>query len=97
VGLGLAGPLVGLGPVLRSEVRSEPGALTPELRDRLLCYASRAPSPHNAQGWRVEGRGRTFRVRRDDPPCAAEVLFALARVLADRQNIPAFLMAFRSG
>jgi len=25
-------------------------ALTPELRDRLLYYAWRAPSPHNAQG-----------------------------------------------
>jgi hypothetical protein len=40
-------------------------ALTPELRDRLLYYAWRAPSPHNAQGWRIEVNGRTFRVSRD--------------------------------
>jgi hypothetical protein len=42
-----------------------PGALSPELRDRLLYYAWRAPSPHNAQGWRVEADGRAFRVSRD--------------------------------
>jgi tRNA threonylcarbamoyladenosine dehydratase len=39
--------------------------LTPELRDRLLYYGWRAPSPHNAQGWRIEVDGRTFRVSRD--------------------------------
>jgi len=27
---------------------------------------------------------------KSDPACAAEVLFALARVLADRQYLPAF-------
>lgn len=45
--------------------RGEPAGLTPELRDRLLYYAWRAPSPHNAQGWRVEADGLTFRVFRD--------------------------------
>jgi hypothetical protein len=45
--------------------RSEPAALSPELRDRLLYYAWRAPSPHNAQGWRIEVDGRNFRVSRD--------------------------------
>jgi hypothetical protein len=40
-------------------------ALPPELRDRLLYYAWRAPSPHNAQGWRIEVNGRSFRVSRD--------------------------------
>ncbi len=45
--------------------RSEPTALSPELRDRLLYYAWRAPSPHNAQGWRVEADGNRFRVSRD--------------------------------
>jgi tRNA threonylcarbamoyladenosine dehydratase len=39
--------------------------LTAELRDRLLYYAWRAPSPHNAQGWRIEADGPRFRVRRD--------------------------------
>ncbi|MGH3287423.1 MAG: ThiF family adenylyltransferase [Streptosporangiaceae bacterium] len=39
--------------------------LTPELCDRLLYYACRAPSPHNAQGWRIEVDGLTFRVSRD--------------------------------
>jgi hypothetical protein len=39
--------------------------LTPELRDRLLYYGSRAPSPHNAQGWRIESHGPGFRVWRD--------------------------------
>ena len=47
------------------EVRTEPAALTPELRDRLLYYAWRAPSPHNAQGWRIEVDGLAFRVSRD--------------------------------
>jgi tRNA threonylcarbamoyladenosine dehydratase len=47
------------------EVRTESAALTPELRDRLLYYAWRAPSPHNAQGWRIEVDGHTFRVSRD--------------------------------
>ena len=46
-------------------VQSESPALTPELRDRLLYYAWRAPSPHNAQGWRIEVDGRSFRVSRD--------------------------------
>jgi hypothetical protein len=46
----------------------EPGGsvtLTPELRDRLLYYAWRAPSPHNAQGWRIEVDGSRFLVSRD--------------------------------
>ena len=43
----------------------EPAVLSPELRDRLLYYAWRAPSPHNAQGWRVEADGPVFRVSRD--------------------------------
>ena len=45
--------------------RSEPGALTAEVRDRLLYYAWRAPSPHNAQGWRIDADGPRFRVWRD--------------------------------
>ena len=45
--------------------RSEAAALNPELRDRLLFYAWRAPSPHNAQGWRIEVDGPVFRVSRD--------------------------------
>jgi nitroreductase len=51
----------------RSDVKaaSEPTALTPELRDRLLYYAWRAPSPHNAQGWRIQVDGCSFRVSRD--------------------------------
>jgi ThiF family len=40
-------------------------ALTPEVRDRLLYYAWRAPSPHNAQGWRIDADGTRFRVSRD--------------------------------
>src|ERR1700728_1318986 len=56
------------------EVRTESAALTPELRDRLLYYAWRAPSPHNAQGWRIEVDGRNFRVSRDP---AHQVLGAL--------------------
>jgi tRNA threonylcarbamoyladenosine dehydratase len=44
---------------------SEPATLSPELRDRLIYYAWRAPSPHNAQGWRVESDGLVFRVSRD--------------------------------
>jgi hypothetical protein len=48
-----------------SEVRNDPDALSPELRDRLLYYAYRAPSPHNAQGWRLDNGGRIFRVSRD--------------------------------
>lgn len=39
--------------------------LSAELIDRLLYYASRAPSPHNAQGWRVEVDGSRFRVSLD--------------------------------
>jgi len=39
--------------------------LSPELCDRLLYYAWRAPSPHNAQGWRIEVDGPVFRVSRD--------------------------------
>ena len=39
--------------------------LSPELRDRLLYYAGRAPSPHNAQGWLIETDDATFRVSRD--------------------------------
>jgi len=45
--------------------RSEPAVLSPELRDRLLYYAYRAPSPHNAQGWRIEVEEARFRVFRD--------------------------------
>ncbi len=45
--------------------RSAPAALSPELRDRLLYYAWRAPSPHNAQGWRIEVDGSRFRVSPD--------------------------------
>ncbi len=45
--------------------RGEPPALSPELCDRLLYYAWRAPSPHNAQGWRIEVDGPVFRVSRD--------------------------------
>jgi tRNA threonylcarbamoyladenosine dehydratase len=45
--------------------QSEPAVLSPELCDRLLYYAWRAPSPHNAQGWRIEVDGRNFRVSRD--------------------------------
>ncbi len=47
------------------EVQNDPDALSPELRDRLLYYAYRAPSPHNAQGWRLENGGRIFHVSRD--------------------------------
>ncbi len=47
------------------EVQNDPDALSPELRDRLLYYAYRAPSPHNAQGWRLDNGGRIFRVSRD--------------------------------
>jgi hypothetical protein len=39
--------------------------LGPELCDRLLYYAWRAPSPHNAQGWHIEVDGPNFRVSRD--------------------------------
>jgi tRNA threonylcarbamoyladenosine dehydratase len=46
-------------------VPGERATLSPELRDRLVYYAWRAPSPHNAQGWRVEADGHTFRVSRD--------------------------------
>src|SRR5580658_1407043 len=45
--------------------QSGSAALSPELCDRLLYYAGRAPSPHNAQGWRIEVDGRTFRISRD--------------------------------
>ena len=45
--------------------QSESAALSPELCDRLLYYAERAPSPHNAQGWRIEVDGGTFRISRD--------------------------------
>jgi tRNA threonylcarbamoyladenosine dehydratase len=41
------------------------GLLTAELRDRLLYYAGRAPSPHNAQGWRIETDDQSFRVSVD--------------------------------
>jgi tRNA threonylcarbamoyladenosine dehydratase len=43
----------------------QPSAPGPALRDRLLYYAWRAPSPHNAQGWRIEADGPVFRVSRD--------------------------------
>jgi len=45
--------------------QSGSAALSPELCDRLLYYAWRAPSPHNAQGWRIEVDDRTFRISRD--------------------------------
>ena len=45
--------------------QSGSATLSPELCDRLLYYAWRAPSPHNAQGWRIEVDGGTFRVSRD--------------------------------
>ncbi len=45
--------------------QSEPSAPSAELCDRLLYYAWRAPSPHNAQGWRIEVDGPVFRVSRD--------------------------------
>jgi hypothetical protein len=48
-----------------SEARSRSATLSPELRDRLLYYAWRAPSPHNAQGWRIDADGLNFRVSRD--------------------------------
>jgi tRNA threonylcarbamoyladenosine dehydratase len=48
-----------------SEVQSGPATISPELRDRLLYYAWRAPSPHNAQGWRIDAGGPSFRVSRD--------------------------------
>jgi hypothetical protein len=48
-----------------SEARSGSATLSPELRDRLLYYAWRAPSPHNAQGWRIDSDGLNFRVSRD--------------------------------
>ncbi len=48
------------------EPGNESGVLSPELRDRLLYYAGRAPSPHNAQGWRIEADGGTFLISRDD-------------------------------
>jgi nitroreductase len=48
-----------------SEARKDADALSPELRDRLLYYAYRAPSPHNAQGWRLDTDGPIFRVSRD--------------------------------
>jgi tRNA threonylcarbamoyladenosine dehydratase len=48
-----------------SEAQAESGALSPELRDRLLYYAGRAPSPHNAQGWRIDVDGWRFCVSRD--------------------------------
>ncbi|MGH3289456.1 MAG: hypothetical protein ACRDPD_33060, partial [Streptosporangiaceae bacterium] len=46
-------------------MRGEPPALSPELCDRLVYYAWRAPSPHNAQGWRIDVDGPVFRVCRD--------------------------------
>ena len=50
---------------MNEAARSDPTALSPELCDRLLYYAWRAPSPHNAQGWRIEVDGGRFRVSRD--------------------------------
>jgi len=50
---------------MNESAQSESAALSPELCDRLLYYAWRAPSPHNAQGWRIEADGPTFRVSRD--------------------------------
>jgi tRNA threonylcarbamoyladenosine dehydratase len=48
-----------------AEIEGVSAPLAAELRDRLLYYAWRAPSPHNAQGWRIEVDGRRFRVSRD--------------------------------
>src|SRR5690242_13174173 len=39
--------------------------MTPEILDQLLYYASRAPSPHNAQGWAFEVTGNCIRIHRD--------------------------------
>jgi len=50
---------------MNEAARSDPTTLSPELCDRLLYYARRAPSPHNAQGWRIEVDGGRFRVSRD--------------------------------
>jgi hypothetical protein len=50
---------------MRDVVHSERVVLSAELRDRLLYYACRAPSPHNAQGWRIEVDGTRFRVAGD--------------------------------
>jgi len=48
-----------------TEAPGTPAEVTPELRDRLLYYAWRAPSPHNAQGWRIDADGSRFRISRD--------------------------------
>jgi tRNA threonylcarbamoyladenosine dehydratase len=48
-----------------TQVHRESAALSAVLRDRFLYYAWRAPSPHNAQNWRIEGDGASFRVSRD--------------------------------
>lgn len=58
-------PSHGQRPVTMVEEPGSPAVLTPELRDRLLYYASRAPSPHNVQGWRIESRDLELRVCRD--------------------------------
>jgi hypothetical protein len=51
--------------VMRGDPPVMGAVLSPELCDRLLYYAWRAPSPHNAQGWRIDVDGPVFRVSRD--------------------------------
>lgn len=76
-------------------MHGESAVLSPELQDRLLYYASRAPSPHNAVTAASGGQALVLRrrfvdeLRKTDPACAADVPFGLARVLADRQYVPA--------
>lgn len=53
-------------PVAAVAAGSAVAGITPEIVDRLLYLAARAPSPHNAQGWRIEVDGATFRVLRDE-------------------------------
>jgi hypothetical protein len=73
------------------DLQGEPAALSPELRDRLLYYAGRAPSPHNAQGWRIEVDARRFRVSRDPAhqvlgefdPCSREGDLACGAVVTN--------------
>jgi hypothetical protein len=47
------------------DAQGGPVALSPVQRDRLLYYAWRAPSPHNAQGWRIDADGMNVRVSSD--------------------------------
>ena len=49
---------------MSAPVRS-PTAVSAELADRLVYLAARAPSPHNAQGWRIEVDGARLRISAD--------------------------------